>query len=72
MAYAQVFKEESIENDSDFFDLGGDSLSMVALCTFLEGRLDCEVHPSLLLYHPTVEELAGELDRVLSEGAERS
>ena len=61
-AFKQVFPNDQIDHESDFFDLGGDSVALVALCSYLEGHLGFEVHPSLLLYHPTAEELAAELE----------
>lgn len=59
--YRLVFPDEAIDIESDFFDLGGDSLSVVTFCALLEERLGREVHPSILIYHPTVEDLALEL-----------
>ncbi|MEO0752483.1 MAG: phosphopantetheine-binding protein [Pseudomonadota bacterium] len=59
--YRMVFPDEPIDIESDFFDLGGDSLSIVTFCALLEERLGREVHPSLLIYHPTVETLTLEL-----------
>ncbi len=59
--FGQVFQEDRLDADSDFFDLGGDSVSLVSLCVYLEGRLGTELHPSLVLYHSTVGELAREL-----------
>ena len=60
-AYRQVFPDEAVNTDSAFFDFGGDSLSVVALCALLEKKLGQEVHPSLVIYFPTVEALAKEL-----------
>ena len=57
----QVFPEDQIERDSDFFDLGGDSLTIVTFCALLEEKLGTEVHPSMIIYYPTAEELAEEL-----------
>lgn len=69
--FRQAFPNILIEHDSDFFELGGDSLAVVAMCTALEGKLGIKVHPSLLFYHPTVEEMAEELTRRLQEGTEK-
>ncbi|SFK75055.1 Acyl carrier protein [Shimia haliotis] len=65
--FASVFPNTKILPDSDFFDLGGDSLDLVTLCDRLERLSGCELHPSSLLYHPTVSELAAELTTRMSE-----
>lgn len=57
-AFKECFPKEAINLESDFFDLGGDSLALVSLCTSLEVTLGFEIAPSTLLYHPTVEELS--------------
>lgn len=59
--YRQVFPEDVIDTESDFFDLGGDSLMVVTFCALLEEKLGREVHPSMLIYFPTVEDMAQEL-----------
>ena len=59
--FRQIFPEEAIDRESDFFDLGGDSLTIVTFCAALEERLEAEVHPSMIIYYPTAEELAAEL-----------
>ncbi len=61
-AFQECFPDDAVDLESDFFDLGGDSLALVSLCASLEARMGFEVHPSKLLYYPTVEELAAEID----------
>ncbi|WP_072901173.1 phosphopantetheine-binding protein [Cognatiyoonia sediminum] len=59
--FEKLFPGEVVEAESDFFDLGGDSLALVALCAELEESLGRDVHPSIVLNHPTVQELAAAL-----------
>lgn len=59
--FRQTFPDDPIDRESDFFELGGDSLTIVTFCAALEERLGCEVHPSMMVYYPTAEELAAEL-----------
>ncbi|MEP2783901.1 MAG: acyl carrier protein [Pseudoruegeria sp.] len=59
------FPNEDIVLESDFFDLGGDSMTLVELCTALEEKLGIEIAPSILLFHPTVEEFAEEVKSLL-------
>ncbi len=60
-AFQEIFPNDVIELDSDFFDLGGDSLTIVTFCTLLEEKMGFELHPSMMVYYPTVEELIAEL-----------
>ncbi|WP_299628853.1 acyl carrier protein [uncultured Tateyamaria sp.] len=57
-AFRRAFPDAHISGQSDFFDLGGDSLALISLCTDLEGELRIDVAPASLLYHPTVEDFA--------------
>ena len=63
-AFQDCFPNDAIDLESDFFDLGGDSLALVNLCTALEVKMGFEVAPSTLLYHPTVEELSNEMKAI--------
>ncbi len=56
--FQQLFPGSEITEESDFFDLGGDSLALVTFCSDLEGKLGREVHPTLVLLHPTVIDLS--------------
>ncbi|RKE93751.1 acyl carrier protein [Sulfitobacter guttiformis] len=58
VAFQECFPDVAINRQSDFFELGGDSLAVAGLCVSLEARFNTEIHPSSVLYHPTVEELA--------------
>lgn len=67
-AFANAFPDEDITPESDFFDLGGDSLKAVAITAALSEALGRSVHPSALIMNPTVAGLsqtlwAGRADR---------
>lgn len=61
-AFKECFPNDSIGPESDFFDLGGDSLALVSLCTSLEAELGFEISTHTILYYPTVEELVAAID----------
>ncbi|AZV78437.1 acyl carrier protein [Parasedimentitalea marina] len=61
-AFQECFPDDAIDLESDFFDLGGDSLTLVSLCASLEVKMGFNIPPSKLLYHPTVEELAAAIE----------
>ena len=65
-AFEKVFPKDSIFGDSDFFELGGDSMSLVAVCSYIDDGLQTELHPSQLLFYPTVDELTGCLEERLN------
>ncbi|WP_417702487.1 acyl carrier protein [Pseudophaeobacter sp.] len=52
-AFNTCFPDAELLQDSDFFDLGGDSLKAVELCLLIGRRLGTEVHPSILFSHST-------------------
>lgn len=66
-AFALLFPDEVIGPESDFFALGGDSQALVGLCCALEEKLGREVHPTLVLYAPSVVDLATALADVGAE-----
>lgn len=61
-AFAGVFPAAEVTPDSDFFDLGGDSVAALQLTLHLEDVLGWPVHPSLLIHHPVVSALAEALE----------
>lgn len=61
-AFQECFPDDAIDLESDFFDLGGNSLTLVSLCASLEAKMGFQIPPSKLLYYPTVEELVAEID----------
>jgi acyl carrier protein len=57
-AYRRAFPDDDIDGDSDFFELGGDSLTVVSMCAHIENAVGFKLPPSVLMYQPTVAELA--------------
>lgn len=62
-AFKTCFPDAEVSQDSDFFDLGGDSLKAVDLCRLIGGPLGMEVHPSILFSHSTPATLTDALRR---------
>lgn len=63
-AYRRAFPNDIINEDSDFFELGGDSLTVVSMCAHLEELVGFTLPPSILMYQPTVAELAEALPTI--------
>ncbi|KPA23245.1 enterobactin synthase subunit F [Shimia sp. SK013] len=63
-AYRRAFPDEIISEDSDFFELGGDSLTVVSMCAYIEELVGFTLPPSILMYQPTVAELANALPTI--------
>lgn len=63
---AQLLKRPagSLAADISFADLGLDSLGGVRLTGMLEEQLGREIDPVLVLDHPSIAELAAQLDAV--------
>lgn len=59
--WAEVFDTDVVTAESDFYDLGGDSLSAVQLAEAIEDRLDLRVEVDALFDYPTLRELARHL-----------
>lgn len=64
-AFQESFPDTDIDRESDFFDLGGDSLVLLNLITILEARIGVEIPPTVLLYHTSVEEVSAEIETFL-------
>ncbi|WP_418593635.1 acyl carrier protein [Ponticoccus sp. (in: a-proteobacteria)] len=62
-AFKTFFPDAEVSQDSDFFDLGGDSLKAVELCSLIGQLIHAEVHPSLLFSHATPAEVTEALRR---------
>ncbi|MBN8290548.1 acyl carrier protein [Rhodobacter sp. NTK016B] len=62
-AFKTCFPDAELSQDSDFFDLGGDSLKAVELCSLIGRLIHAEVHPSLLFSHATPAEITEALRR---------
>lgn len=61
--WESVLGVRTIGVHDDFFDLGGDSLSAVAMLTEVERTLGCSIPAPVLLEHPTIERLADSVRR---------
>ncbi len=53
----------------DFFALGGDSIASIQVVSRVSQLLGTEVPPTLIFAHPILEQLAVEVDRLLTEAA---
>ncbi len=69
-AFSGVFRDIELSGESDFFDLGGDSLAAMEIMLSLEASLGVTVHPSLLLHHPEIADLSTVLAALLFSGTE--
>jgi len=55
----------------DFFALGGDSIAAVQMVFRVSQVIGTEVPPTLIYAHTTLEQLAVEVDRLLSENGQK-
>ncbi|WP_448321942.1 phosphopantetheine-binding protein [Streptomyces sp. CO7] len=62
-AWQEVLGIDGVGPDDDFFDLGGDSMVAARLSMLLEERLGSGVELLTVFDHPTVAELAAELEK---------
>ena len=60
-AFGAAFPDARLSGESDFYALGGDSIQALEISRHLEATLGRDVHPSLLLHHPSVAELTAAL-----------
>lgn len=58
-----VLGEHQIGPDTDFFDLGGNSLTAVELMAAVRIEFDVELRTIVLFEHPTLDALAAQIDR---------
>src|SRR5205085_8660120 len=63
--WAAVLSADSVPVDAGFFDLGGNSLLAVRLVARLRERFGLELPMTLVFERPTVQSIAGEIDRLL-------
>ncbi len=70
-AFAEIMAVDraSVRADTDFFDLGGTSLSAARVASLLTRELGWTVSAKWLFDHPTVGEFAARLDRRIAETA---
>ncbi|MGV7961495.1 AMP-binding protein [Photorhabdus tasmaniensis] len=66
----QILKQESINADDSFFELGGDSIVAMQLAARLEQEYDVEIRTEWVFDNPTVTELANIVAAELSKGVD--
>lgn len=52
----------------DFFDFGGDSIASVQVMYRISEQIGTEIPPTAIYAHPTIEDLAVQVELFLSEG----
>ncbi|MDC1499588.1 acyl carrier protein [Amylibacter sp.] len=62
-SFQKCFKNDTIDIDTDFFELGGDSLQAQKICLLLEQHFNIIIHPSLLFEYSCPRTLAEYLIR---------
>lgn len=68
--WASDLNADAVASESDFFALGGDSLSMLTVLFRVSQALGVEVAPETLYHHPTLGAFSRAVDDLLSaEGA---
>lgn len=60
--FREMFEDEAVDPDSDFYDLGGDSHLAVTMGLLLEDRFEMEIPVELLEQATTVRALAAWID----------
>jgi amino acid adenylation domain-containing protein len=60
--WAEVLGVTELQQDSNFLDLGGDSLSALRIVARLEEHLNISVSVNIVFDHPTFRNFVGELD----------
>ncbi|CAN5909862.1 hypothetical protein BH11VER1_BH11VER1_09800 [soil metagenome] len=62
IVWSQVLKREHLGRDDDFFQLGGDSLSVVMAAVEIHAEMHVHVDLRLFMEHPTLAALASAVD----------
>lgn len=63
--WSTILKIEDIETDMNFFDMGGDSLLMVQLCSELNNEFNLDIQIAQLYQYPTIESISEYLENKL-------
>ncbi|MEE1739706.1 phosphopantetheine-binding protein [Streptomyces sp. BE147] len=61
-----------VQDDDDFFALGGQSLAAMEVVAAVRRRLGITVRVRVLLEHPVLSDFAGQLDRSGERSSDRS
>jgi amino acid adenylation domain-containing protein len=64
--FAEVLRLDTVNSDSNFFVLGGDSLSAIGVIHRLETLLGVKMDPTLLFSFPSPRRLSDQLEQLLS------
>ncbi len=67
--WARELNVSDVSRNSDFFELGGDSLAAASFTMGMEKELGVQIRPAALFDHPTVTSFAGYLDQAMMERA---
>ncbi|GET41350.1 amino acid adenylation domain protein [Microseira wollei NIES-4236] len=60
-AWQDILQIENLSREDNFFDLGGNSLTMVRVCSILRKTLDTELSVVEMFQYPTIRKLADHL-----------
>lgn len=63
--WSELLKKPTIWRDDNFFDIGGHSLLATRLVTTIRDRFDLDLPLTTVFLHPTLRELAGEIERII-------
>lgn len=69
-AWIEVFGDEQIPDDVNFFDAGGDSVALVGLASLLSERFEVEVSTATIIQWPTISQLSDALTNFQEESSE--
>jgi oxalate---CoA ligase len=67
MIFAEVLEQDTIGVDENFFAIGGDSLSAIRIINRIGRQQGFTLPVTTLFRHPTIAELASELERLAAE-----
>ena len=68
--WSETFGIPEIRRHDDFFDLGGDSLASLDISFSIRSAFGVELSPDAFIEHPSLGELAAEVDRKRHSGAQ--
>ncbi|MBQ7433959.1 MAG: amino acid adenylation domain-containing protein [Lachnospiraceae bacterium] len=60
---AELIKAEKLPCDAHFFEIGGNSIIAIQVMNRLNERFHCDLGMEILFEHPTIQELAKEMER---------
>ena len=63
---AGLINTDAISCDAHFFEIGGNSIIAIQAMNELNERFNCDLGIELLFEHPTIQEMAAEIERICS------